>query len=82
MIKELNANSNNFIKILTNLLDKRKIIQSKSSNNVKSIIDNVRIKRDKAILNYEKKYAKNKKINASFRLSNKEINKIIKNINK
>ena len=37
VIKELNANSNNFFKILVNLLDKRKIIQSKSSNNVKSI---------------------------------------------
>ena len=32
VIKELNANSNNFFKILVNLLDKRKIIQSKSSN--------------------------------------------------
>ena len=30
VIKELNANSNNFIKILINLLDKRKIIQSKN----------------------------------------------------
>ena len=43
VIKELNANSNNFIKILINLLDKRKIIQGKNINNVKTIIENVRI---------------------------------------
>ena len=61
VIKELNANSNNFIKILINLLDKRKIIQSKNSNNVKTIIENVKIKKDKAILKYEKKYSKNQK---------------------
>ena len=56
VIKELNANSNNFIKILINLLDKRKIIQGKNINNVKTIIENVKIKKDKAILKYEKKY--------------------------
>ena len=61
VIKELNANSNNFIKILINLLDKRKIIQSKNINNVKTIIENVKINKDKAILKYEKKYSKNKK---------------------
>ena len=62
VIKELNANSNNFFKILVNLLDKRKIIQSKSSNNVKSIIENVRVKKDKAIFNYEKNIQKKKLI--------------------
>ena len=61
VIKELNANSNNFIKILINLLDKRKIIQGKNINNVKTIIENVKIKKDKAILKYEKKYSKNQK---------------------
>ena len=82
VIKELNANSNNFKKILINLLDKRKMIQSKNSNNVKTIIENVRVKKDKAILEYEKKYSKNKKINNNFKLSDKEINKIIKNLDK
>ena len=53
VIKELNANSNNFKKILINLLDKRKMIQSKNSNNVKTIIENVRVKKDKAVLEYE-----------------------------
>ena len=82
VIKELNANSNNFIKILINLLDKRKIIQSKNINNVKTIIENVKINKDKAILKYEKKYSKIKKIDNNFKLSNKEINKIIKNLDK
>ena len=58
VIKELNANSYNFKKILVNLLDKRKIIQSKNSNNVKAIIENVRVKKDKAILKYEKNIQK------------------------
>ena len=82
VIKELNANSNNFIKILINLLDKRKIIQGKNINNVKTIIENVKINKDKAILKYEKKYSKIKKIDYNFKLSNEEINKIIKNLDK
>ena len=52
VIKELNANSYKFKKNLVNLLNKRKIIQSKNSNNVKAIIENVRVKKDKTNLKY------------------------------
>ena len=82
VIKELNANSYKFKKILVNLLDKRKTIQSKNSKNVKAIIENVKVKKDKAILKYERKYSKNNKISNSFKLSDKEINEIIKNLDK
>ena len=81
-IKELNANNYNFLKRLRFLLSKRKKSQSKNLTNVKKIIHQVKNKKDKAIYLYEKKFSKNKKISNNFKLTSKEINSIIKKLDK
>ena len=81
-IKELNANNYNFLKRLRVLLSKRKKSQSKNLTNVKKIIHQVKNKKDKAIYLYEKKFSKNKKISNNFKLTSKEINSIIKKLDK
>ena len=61
MLKTLNYNNQNSLKILELFLDKRKSIQKNQTSAVSKIIKNVKKNGDKAVLNYEKKFSKIKK---------------------
>ena len=79
MLKYLNGNKNNFIKRLDNILDQRRIKATFKSTKVKKIIGDVKKNGDKAVLKYEKKFLKTKKINIkNFKFSNSEIKNSIK----
>ena len=82
MLKYLNGNKNNFIKRLDNILDQRRIKATFKSTKVKKIIGDVKKNGDKAVLKYEKKFLKTKKINIkNFKFSNSEIKNSIKKLN-
>ena len=78
MLKLLNFRKKNSLKILKVFLEKRKIIQKKQTITVNKIIQNVKKKGDKAVLNYEKKFSKIKTKSNKVIFSSKEINKISK----
>ncbi len=78
MLKLLNFRNKNSLKILKVFLEKRKIIQKKQTITVNKIIQNVKKKGDKAVLNYEKKFSKIKTKSNKVIFSSKEINKISK----
>ena len=81
-LKILNGDKRNFIQELTKFLNVRKDTQSKNLFMVKRIVNDVRSKGDKAIFKYEKKFTKIKKLNKKFTLSDGEVIKIIKKLNK
>ena len=56
MLKTLNYNNQNSLKTLQVFLDKRKYIQKNQTSIVSKIIENVKKKGDRAVINYEKKY--------------------------
>ena len=82
MLNYLNGNKKNFEKKLNIILDKRKSIQSKKLDDVRSIIKNVKNNKDKALIKYEKKFSliKSKIGVKSIKFSKKEIEKISKKI--
>ena len=83
MLNYLNGNNKNFEKRLSIILNKRKSIQTKKLNDVRSIIKNVRNNKDKALIKYEKKFSSiNSKIDIkNMKFSKEEIEKISKKIN-
>ena len=81
-LKILNGDKRNFIQELTKFLNVRKNTQSKNLFMVKRIVNDVRSNGDKAIFKYEKKFTKIKKLNKKFALSDGEVLKIIKKLNK
>ncbi len=81
-LKILNGDKKNFIQELTKFLVKRKDTQSKNLSIVKRIINDVQSNGDKAIFKYEKKFSRLKKLNKIFTLSDREILKVIKKLNK
>ena len=62
MLKYLNGDQKNFIEQLDHILSKRKITDTKKLKVVKKIISDVIKNKDKALLKYEKKFSKNKKL--------------------
>ena len=81
MLKILKFDNNKSLKNLKIFLDKRKSIQKNQTSTVSKIIKNVKVNGDKAVLDYEKKFSKIKKVNTDkLLLTNKEINKISKKI--
>ncbi len=82
MLKYLDGNKNNFIKRLDTVLDQRRVKATFKSTKVKKIIGDVKKNGDKAILKYEKKFLKTKKISIkNFKFSNSEIKNSIKKLN-
>jgi len=77
-MKILNSKSKNFDKSLDNLLSKRKKKLKASSVSVTKIINDVKKNGDKALLKYERKFNKNNIIVPS----SKQINKLIKSLDK
>ena len=80
MLKVLKLNNKNSFKALKLFLEKRKSIQKNQTTIVNKIIKNVKKNGDKAVLNYEKKFSKNKTKSNKLLFSTKEINKILKKI--
>ena len=81
-LKVLKYNSKNSLKILNKFLNKRKFIQQNKAKAVSQIIQNVKVKGDHAVLNYEKKFSNIKTKSNKIFFSNKEINRISKKTDK
>ena len=77
MLKVLKFNNKKSLKILEKFLEKRKSIQKNQTEIVSKIIRNVKIKGDKAVINYEKKFSRIKTRTNKLFFSSKEINEII-----
>ena len=81
MIKELNTKSKKFSNQLSYYLNLRRSNSSSKSGIVKRIINDVRKKKDKSVIKYEKKFSGFKKLNKkNIFFSNSEIKKSIKNV--
>ena len=82
MLKLLKLNNENSFKNLKIFLEKRKSIQKNQTTIVSKIIKNVKKNGDKAVINYEKKFSKIKKIKSDkLFFTNQEINNISKKTN-
>ena len=77
MILRLNANGKNFQKELAKKINKRSVFSNKDYNVAKKIVLDVKKNGDKAILKYEFRFNKNKRINSNY----SNISKIIKSLN-
>ena len=83
MLKIINGNQKKFVSYLSQDLSKRKATQFGNTNNISKIIKNVKNKKIKAVLFYEKKFNNLKKISPSkIKFTEKEIKNIIKNLDK
>ena len=82
MIKFFNANKKNSLKKLDSFLSLRKSRQRSQSSGVKKILLKVKKNGDKAVLSYEKKFSKVKTSDSSLIFSKKEIDTILKKIDK
>ena len=80
MLRTLKFNNKNSSKLLKNFLDKRSSVQKNQTTIVGKIIQNVKKKGDKAVINYEKKFSKIKKISNKISFTRKEINAVSKKI--
>ena len=81
MIKVLNTKSKKFSNQLSYYLNLRRNNSSSKSGIVKRIINDVRKKKDKSVIKYEKKFSGFKKLNKkNIFFSNSEIKKSIKNV--
>ena len=76
MIKLINCNNKNYINNLKEFLEKRRSLDSPNSKLVLKIIKDIKNKKYKALLKYEKKYSKNSRIIST----KEEINKSIKSL--
>ena len=82
MIKFFNANKRDSLKKLDSFLSLRKSRQRSQSSGVKKILLKVKKNGDKAVLSYEKKFSKVKTSDSRLIFSKKEINTILKKIDK
>ena len=77
MILRLNANGKNFQKELLKKINKRSVFSNKDYNVAKKIVLDVKKNGDKAVLKYEFRFNKNKRINSNY----SSISKITKSLN-
>jgi len=82
MIHKLNVNSKNFQKNLIKRINKRSVFSNKDYNIAKKIVSDVKKKGDRAVLKYEIKFNKNKKINTNYKDTIKIIKKLSPDIKK
>ena len=82
MIKFFNANKKNSLKKLDSFLSLRKSRQRSQSSGVKKILLKVKKNGDKAVLSFEKKFSKVKTSDSRLIFSKKEIDTILKKIDK
>ena len=77
MIKIINCSNKNNINKLRSILESRRVEKNSNIKIIDKILQDIKKNKFKALLNYEKKFSKNKEI----KLSNDRINKSIKNLN-
>ena len=82
ILKYLNGNQKNLMSRLSTILEERKIAQKNKSKKVNKIIQNVKIKGDKALIFYEKKFSRIKTKKSQIKFTKNEINKISRNIDR
>ena len=83
ILKYLDGNQKNFEKKLEILLDKRRIQEPSKLFLVKRIISDVRKNKDQALIQYEKKFTKIKKININnLKFTNSEITRTLSKLDK
>ena len=82
MLKIFRYNKKNSLNNLEIILNKRKFYQKNKSHIVKKIISNVIKNGDKAVIRYEKKFSPIKTKSTKLTFSKKEINQIIKKVDK
>jgi histidinol dehydrogenase len=83
MLKLIRSNQKNFLSKLDYILDKRKSKDPNIDSKISFIIKDIKKNKDLALIKYEKKYSKFKNISSnSIKLTKKEENKIIKNLDK
>ena len=81
MIRYLNSSQKNFNLKLESILEKRRLPDSKNIIVVKNIINDVKKNKDKAVLKYEKKFSKLKRLKTSdIKFTDSEINNEIKKL--
>ncbi|MFL2895657.1 MAG: histidinol dehydrogenase [Candidatus Pelagibacter sp.] len=66
MINRLNANSKNFQKVLLKKIKKRSIFSDKDYSIAKNIVSDVKKNGDKAVIKYEMRFNKNKKLKTNY----------------
>ncbi len=66
MINRLNANSKNFQKVLLKKIKKRSIFSDKDYGIAKNIVSDVKKNGDKAVMKYEMRFNKNKKLKTNY----------------
>ena len=82
-LKYLNGNQKNFEKKLEILLDQRRIQEPNKLFLVKKIIADIRKNKDQALIKYEKKFTKIKKINTyNLKFTKSEIKKTLNKLDK
>ena len=82
MILRLNANGKNFQKELVKKINKRSVFSNKDYNVAKKIVLDVKKNGDKAVLKYEFRFNKNKRINSNYSSISKIINSLNPNVKK
>ena len=83
MLNYLDGNKINFLEKLDVILGKRKVQELNKITIVKKILKEVKKNKDKALIKYEKRFSKLKKIsNKDLKFSNQEIKNIINNLDK
>ena len=82
ILKYFNANQKKSLKKLERILDNRKVNQLRISPQVRKILADVKKNGDNAVIKYEKKFSKIRSKSNNIKFSNKEINKISKNVDK
>ena len=82
MILRLNANGKNFQKELAKKINKRSVFSNKDYNVAKKIVLDVKKNGDKAVLKYEFRFNKNKRINSNYSSISKIINSLNPNVKK
>ena len=82
MLKILKNNHPNFLNKLKTILDKRKFNQRNQSAIVKKILLDVKIKGDKALIKFEKKFSKIQTNTKKIKFSKDEINQISNKVDK
>ena len=82
MLKILKTNQPNFLNKLKTILDKRKFNQRNQSVIVKKILSDVKIKGDKSLIKFEKKFSKIQTNIKKIKFSKDEINQISNKVDK
>ena len=83
MLNYINANQKSYLNKIKNALSERREESGKASYIVKKIIKDIKNNKDKALIKYEKRFSKTKKINLkNLKFSEKELKISLKKLDK